>query len=287
MADVKIPDKAYFKLLEDLRNIRTQTEAKVFEKINSVVMNGYWEMGKRLNKDSLLSKKNKRVILRRLAVDLNLEYTFLTRVIKFYTLWPQKSPVDECPNITWSHYKRLLSIRDEEKRSFYLTEANSNKWNARQLTYKIRIDSYEDHRKRILEEPAHQDEAVPREIPMLRRQSERLYIYSAAVERIIDGDTLLLNVYLGFDVWKRQRIRLRGIDTAELGSPEGDSAKAFVEERLRGVIRVVIQTVKMDIYGRYVCDLFYLRGETDKEKVIREGNFLNQELLDEGLANVL
>ena len=286
MAEIQLPDKAYSKLLEDLRDIRRRTEQATISVMNVAIARGYWEMGKRLSQDDLLNEKSKRTILTRLAVDLGLEYTFLTRIIKFYKLWPQQCPVDTCPNINWSHYKRLLSIHDENARTFYLIEANDNKWNTRQLVLKIKSDFYEEQ-KSLSEEIAQRDETITREVPMLRRRGERLYVYSAAIEKIIDGDTLMLNIDLGFDVWKRQRIRLRGIDTAELGTPEGNAAKAYVEERLRGVIRVVIQTVKMDIYGRYVCDLFYLRGETDKEKIIREGTFLNQELLDHGLANVL
>ena len=81
---------------------------------------------------------------------------------------------------------------------------------------------------------------------------------------------------------------MRGIDCPELKTPEGQVAKEFVEDELKDCKIVVIQTFKkIDIYGRYVCDLFYQPGETGKEKIASNGNFLNQELLDEGLAELM
>ena len=42
-----------------------------------------------------------------------------------------------------------------------------------------------------------------------------LYCYRAEVLRVIDGDSLSLNVRLGFDVSLKMSVRLYGIDTAE------------------------------------------------------------------------
>ena len=42
-----------------------------------------------------------------------------------------------------------------------------------------------------------------------------MYEYNATVERIVDGDTVDLNIDLGFDVWMKTRARLYGIDTPE------------------------------------------------------------------------
>ncbi len=43
-----------------------------------------------------------------------------------------------------------------------------------------------------------------------------MYLYKAKLVRVIDGDTIDLDIDLGFDVWlKKQRIRLAGIDSPE------------------------------------------------------------------------
>ena len=112
----------------------------------------------------------------------------------------------------------------------------------------------------------------------------RLYTYRASVERVIDGDTLWVRIDLGFRMWTRQKLRLRGIDTPELPGPEGQQARAFVQEAVNGVPFLVLTTTKPDKYDRYLADLFYLPGEADAEQINRTGIFLNRELMEKGLA---
>jgi endonuclease YncB( thermonuclease family) len=111
-----------------------------------------------------------------------------------------------------------------------------------------------------------------------------LYTYRAHLEHIIDGDTLRAIVDLGFRTAARRKFRLRGIDAPELEFPEGVKARKFVVKRLKESPVVVLRTHRADKYDRYVADLLYLPGVTDAERIVREGRFLNQELLDAGLA---
>ena len=46
--------------------------------------------------------------------------------------------------------------------------------------------------------------------------------------RVVDADTLLVEVDCGFGCRMEQRLRLRGIDAPELKTPEGARARAFV-----------------------------------------------------------
>ena len=80
------------------------------------------------------------------------------------------------------------------------------------------------------------------------------------------------------------RLRLRGIDTPELGTLAGQAAKAFVEETLSTVTFVIITTFRTDLHGRYLADLRYLPGESDTQVVCRKGIYLNRQLLQEHLA---
>ena len=130
-----------------------------------------------------------------------------------------------------------------------------------------------------------------------------LYTYKAFVERVVDADTIWLIIDLGFSSWSRQKVRLRGIDAPELSTKEGIKAKQFVEAKLKEVEFVVVKTYKSDKYDRYLTDVFYppleprrvgspeeLRracstGQPDPFAVLESGTFLNQELLDLGLAS--
>ncbi len=113
---------------------------------------------------------------------------------------------------------------------------------------------------------------------------KELFTYKAYLERVIDGDTLLVTIDLGFSVFIEQRLRLRGIDTPELNTRKGIRSKKFVEASLKNCKFLILKTHGKDKYDRYLVDVFYLKNEVDEEKVIKNGLFLNNELLIEGLA---
>ena len=55
-----------------------------------------------------------------------------------------------------------------------------------------------------------------------------MYTYKAKLDRVIDGDTIDVNIDLGFDISVHKRIRLAGIDTPE-------SRTRDLEEKKRGL----------------------------------------------------
>ena len=130
---------------------------------------------------------------------------------------------------------------------------------------------------------------------------KELFVYAAQVERVVDGDTVWLNIDCGFKVWTRQKVRLRGIDCPEMDCDTGKEAKRFVESKLKDIGLVVVKTYKSDKYNRYLTDVFYSKDEILRPKgaqddpqttgaggreVLEKGIFLNQELLDLSLAKL-
>jgi len=113
-----------------------------------------------------------------------------------------------------------------------------------------------------------------------------LYTYSAQVVRVIDADTLTVMVDLGFGTFSKQKLRLRKINAPELSTPVGKKAGEYVLKKLKPGSCVVVKTYSTDIYDRYLVDVFYLPSCDDAEKIAREGILLNQELINEGLAEL-
>jgi len=77
---------------------------------------------------------------------------------------------------------------------------------------------------------------------------------------VIDGDT----IRIGSD-----RIRLRGIDTPEMNEPEGQAAKARLEELLRDESPEIV-SYGHDVYDRLVADVF-VNGHNVAEILESEG----------------
>lgn len=78
------------------------------------------------------------------------------------------------------------------------------------------------------------------------------YTRRATVERVIDGDTVVLTVDLGFYCYVRLSCRLFGIDTPELKTPEGKAARDFLKGLLPVGKQVLVASIKPDKFaGRF------------------------------------
>ena len=90
-----------------------------------------------------------------------------------------------------------------------------------------------------------------------------MYEYKATVTRVVDGDTLWLDLDLGCDTRLKMSVRLFGVNCPEMGTNEGRAAKAFVEAWVARVPYVVVKTEKdkREKYGRYLATLLPPLGE--------------------------
>ena len=95
-----------------------------------------------------------------------------------------------------------------------------------------------------------------------------MYDYQCTIVRVVDGDTVDVDIDLGFDTWRRgERIRLYGIDTPECRTRDAEEkaagllAKDFVEDALHvgGIYR--LQTKEKGKFGRYLGTI-YLTDDT-------------------------
>lgn len=79
------------------------------------------------------------------------------------------------------------------------------------------------------------------------------YTYKAKLQRIVDGDTLYMDVDLGFYTSMRLCFRLSGINAPESSTPEGQSATAYLKQLLLLMPDwMLIKTGKPDKYGRWL-----------------------------------
>ena len=95
------------------------------------------------------------------------------------------------------------------------------------------------------------------------------------VVKVVDGDTVDVILDLGFDMFKKERIRLNGIDAPEsrtLDSEEkalGIDAKEFLERRLGDCDNLWVATEKDGKYGRMLGDIWCSATNINEEMVLR------------------
>jgi len=99
-----------------------------------------------------------------------------------------------------------------------------------------------------------------------------MFEYRATLIRVVDGDTVWLDVDLGFDVRRKDSFRLYGIDTPELGTPEGEEAKRFVEDMVEDQ-PLLLRTIKdrREKYGRYL-GIIVVGGVSVNDALVRAGH---------------
>jgi len=97
------------------------------------------------------------------------------------------------------------------------------------------------------------------------------------INRVIDGDTVDLNIDLGFGITISHRVRLKDIDAAETRTKdleekaEGIKARLWLEKELSREGEWIIDTYREDKYGRILGTL-YLVGDpvTVNERMLNE-----------------
>ncbi len=100
------------------------------------------------------------------------------------------------------------------------------------------------------------------------------------VNRVIDGDTIDVDIDLGFWVTVSHRVRLKDIDAAETRTQdikekaEGIKARLWLEKELAREGEWIIETHKEDKYGRILGTLYFVGDPVT----------LNERMLNEGIA---
>ena len=120
-------------------------------------------------------------------------------------------------------------------------------------------------------------------VPPSRKSCYNFRVVS--IDRVVDGDTIDVSIDLGFDLIKKERVRVAGVDTPEkrtrdleekaLGLDATNWMKKNLEETLDGDEELTIRTELVGGMGKYGRLLGWLYvGDDDvslNEKMIEEG----------------
>lgn len=111
-----------------------------------------------------------------------------------------------------------------------------------------------------------------------------MYEYKATILRIVDGDTVDIDLDLGFGIWLRnERVRIMGIDTPESRTSDeveklfGIAAKNRLKELLgeKAVLKTQVDKSGADMkgkFGRILGDFISNDGRMVSDILIEEGH---------------
>lgn len=79
----------------------------------------------------------------------------------------------------------------------------------------------------------------------------------ATVVEVVDGDTIRLDLDLGWHMTYRCRCRLVGINAPEMATPEGVAAKTYAQTLLQPGDQVTFDSSTLDKYGRPLGEITF------------------------------
>lgn len=149
MNDNIIPEEKNEQLYAAISSVLLQARQAVYRAVNFAMVTAYWEIGRLITEDELKCERAEygKQVLKNLSQQLTKEFgkgfdeRELRKMCQFYRSFSIRDTLR--PELSWSHYRRLLSVEKEDARLWYMNEAANEVWSTRQLDRQISTLYYE------------------------------------------------------------------------------------------------------------------------------------------------
>ena len=137
-------------LLLEIKNLIANAREKAIRSVDFQRTLLYWYIGERIFNEEQQGKERAEYgnyLIKYLSEQLTPEYGSgfsyrqLNRYRQFYRTFPIVSTLRT--QLSWSHYKLLLGLNDEDKREYYIAETVKNNWSVRQMERQINSQLFE------------------------------------------------------------------------------------------------------------------------------------------------
>lgn len=163
-------------IYKSIRDTLAQARTKVFTAINFAMVEAYWEIGRQIEEAVGERAEYGKGLLKYLSNQLTSEFgkgftvTNLRNMRQFFQTFPNRYALRG--ELTWTHYRMLMRVDDNNRRDFYLRECVESEWSSRQLERQINSFFYE----RLLATQKSGREGVRNEIQTLEPKIDPEYI---------------------------------------------------------------------------------------------------------------
>ena len=137
-------------LLDNVRTLLNQSRQQLKYTVNHTMVQTYWHIGRLILEDEQNGEVRAsygKQVLQQLSKMLTTEFgkgfdvSNLRRMRTFYVAFPNQDTL--CHELSWSHYRTLITIEKEEARLWYMNEAAQQNWSVRALVRQIWVLYYE------------------------------------------------------------------------------------------------------------------------------------------------
>jgi len=213
-------------LYQSIRLTILEAKQKVIATVNVAMLETYWQIGQYIVEEEQQGKHKAEygkdllgVLSQHLTEEFGKGYdkSNLSNMRKFYKTFPILDTVRQ--ELSWSHYRTLLSIENEKAREFYIQETITNGWSTRALDRQVKSLYYErllssQNRNEVKAEMQEKTkELQPEEIlkdpyilEFLQLKDNKTYLESELEQALMDKlNEFLLELGKGFAFVGRQK----------------------------------------------------------------------------------
>ena len=134
---VEIVESVEKELYKKIRAYIAAARTKVYTVANEAMVKAYWNVGREIEQGGGGRSVYGDGLIDRLAIKLTAEFgpgytrVNLFHMRHFYLAFPKVHTL--CKQLSWSHYRTLITVDNRDARDFYLSEAAKCKWSVRDL----------------------------------------------------------------------------------------------------------------------------------------------------------
>ncbi len=163
-------------LFSEIKHLIEEAKQNVAIVVNTTTTVLYWNIGERINSDILGNKRAEygKEVVKSLSKNLTIECgkgwseKQLRHCLRIAETFPDKEIVYALSRqLSWTHFRTIMYLKDETRREFYIEMAKLENWNTRTLDEKI--DSMLFERTAISKKP---DELIKHELKELREENK-------------------------------------------------------------------------------------------------------------------
>ena len=133
-AEITLP-RNIEELYSNIRNILQSARKRVYSAVNFAMVESYWLIGQTIVEHEQHGETRAvygKGLLKELAARLTKDFgkgfdeRELRKMRQLYLTFPKWDALR--PELTWSHYRRLISVENEQARLWYMNEAAQGVW---------------------------------------------------------------------------------------------------------------------------------------------------------------
>ena len=136
-------------IFQEIKEILQEAKNKVYKVANNAMVEAYWNIGRVIVEKQGGKDKAEygTALLKNLSKEMTKEFgkgftlTNLKYMRQFYLIFPKSHALSD--QLSWTHYRLLMRVENENARNFYLEESIKENWSTRQLERQITTLFYE------------------------------------------------------------------------------------------------------------------------------------------------